>query len=135
MVRVEARSSRLGQILNRGTDMETNLENYMPLSEISKFLVSTSNDPVTKWADDTAKIEFLIRILDSLRRDTKQQSYAIERITELLEVLQWKRCDLGRLLLHSGMVEPTFRINIPFHSTFCSPLRAALRSVPAPHSI
>ncbi|NPV62993.1 MAG: hypothetical protein HPY61_10280 [Methanotrichaceae archaeon] len=85
--------------------METNLENYMPLSEISKFLVSTSNDPVTKWADDTAKIEFLTRILDSLRRDTKQQSYAIERITELLEVLQWKRCDLGRLLLHSGMVE------------------------------
>jgi hypothetical protein len=74
------------------------------LADLVKELELTqSNDPITKWAEDGAKIELLTNVLDSLRQNPQPQSDAIERITVFLEALRWKRCDLGRLLLQGRM--------------------------------
>ncbi len=56
------------------------------------------SNPLTIWEEDGKKIKLLTETLESMRRNGQPGS---ERISGLLEVLKWKRCDLGRRLLQS----------------------------------
>lgn len=93
-----------------GGEMDRTLENRayeeVSLIDIVKRLKQINGirgtDPITKWEEDSAKIELLTEALDALNWNHSLEDKAIERIRELREVLLWKRCDLGKLLLEGS---------------------------------
>lgn len=57
-----------------------------------------NSDPVTIWEEDGERIKMLTEIAASMKARGEPGA---ERMSALLEVLKWKRCDLGRWLLQN----------------------------------
>jgi len=75
---------------------------YIALHGINRQLGLTrsicDSDPLAIWAEDGEKIRLLT---DTVRSMKLKCQPGIEHAERALEVLRWKRCDLGRRLLRS----------------------------------
>ncbi len=75
---------------------------YISLNDINRQLNLTKSisdsDPLAIWEEDGEKIRLLT---DTVRSMKLNGHPGVEHAERELEVLRWKRCDLGRRLLRS----------------------------------
>ncbi len=75
---------------------------YISLNDINRQLCLTKSicdgDPLAIWEEDGEKIRILANTVRSMKLNGQPD---VENAERALEVLRWKRCDLGRRLLRS----------------------------------
>ncbi len=78
---------------------------YISLNDINRQLCLTKSicdgDPLAIWEEDGEKIRILANTVRSMKLNGQPD---VENAERALEVLRWKRADLGRRLLRSVQV-------------------------------
>ncbi|MFB3763610.1 MAG: hypothetical protein ACE14P_00010 [Methanotrichaceae archaeon] len=75
---------------------------YISLNDLNRRLNLTKSicdsDPLAIWEEDGEKIKLLADTIRSMKLNSQP---GVEDAERALEVMRWKRCDLGRRLLKS----------------------------------